>query len=151
MPGVDYQINYIQGVITLARPSFGSTGDGLFWATGTDRDDVVFVAQYEYTPVAGDVDGYATGARVEGWVTRQLRVVVGGRRDLSTDVSIFGENTYDMFGQRDSLTSAYRVTCRANEQLTYTIAMELAQVQNGVTMTLTVAPYLSAHAMPATI
>ena len=81
VPGVDYQINYIQGIVTLARPLFGTTGDGLISSTGARRDDVVLVAQYEYTPVAGDVDGYATGGRVEGWVTPQLRLGVAATRD----------------------------------------------------------------------
>lgn len=81
VPGVDYQINYIQGVITLVQPLFGSAGNGLVSATGTGRDNVVLVAQYEYTPVAGDVDGYATGARVEGWVSPQLRIGASAARD----------------------------------------------------------------------
>lgn len=81
VPGVDYQINYIQGVITLARPLFSSTGAGLIATNGTGGDDVVLVAQYEYFPVAGDVDGYATGARVDGWITPQLRLGVAAARD----------------------------------------------------------------------
>ena len=81
VPGVDYDINYIQGIVTLTRPLFSTTGDGLISTTGTGRDDVVLVAQYEYTPVAGDVTGYATGARVEGWVTSQLRTGIAAARD----------------------------------------------------------------------
>ncbi|SEN73436.1 Outer membrane protein beta-barrel domain-containing protein [Loktanella fryxellensis] len=81
VPGVDYQINYIQGIVTLSRPLSSTSGDGLITSTGSRRDDVVLVAQYEYTPVAGDVDGYATGVRLEGWLTPQLRVGVAGTQD----------------------------------------------------------------------
>ena len=73
--GVDYQINYVQGVITLAQPLQSSAGGGVI---SGGNDDVVLVAQYEYTPALGDVDGYSYGARVEGWATDQLRLGVSG-------------------------------------------------------------------------
>ena len=74
--GRDYQINYIQGVITLSQPLSGFGSSGVVDADSTPETRLV--AQYEYTPTAGQVDGYAYGGRVEAWVTDQLRLGVTG-------------------------------------------------------------------------
>lgn len=81
--GRDYDINYIQGVVTLRRPLSGSVGTGV--VSGAD-DQVNLVAQYEYTPTATDVSGMAYGARAETWVTDQLRFGVTGMVE-TTDVA----------------------------------------------------------------
>ena len=73
--GRDYDINYIQGVVTLTRPLSGSTGGGV--VTGAD-EDVNLVVQYEWTPAALDVDGMSYGARAEVWATDRLRLGVTG-------------------------------------------------------------------------
>ena len=73
--GLDYQINYIQGVITLAQPLQSRVDGGVI---DSEDDDIVLVAQYEYTPALNDVDGYAFGGRVEGAATEQLRLGVSG-------------------------------------------------------------------------
>lgn len=75
----DYQINYIQGVITLNQPllqSFASSGV-VITDPGGDQD-VSLVVQYEYTPTTGNVDTFAYGGRVEGWVNDQIRLGVTG-------------------------------------------------------------------------
>ncbi|MCB5200841.1 hypothetical protein LGQ03_16510 [Loktanella sp. TSTF-M6] len=80
-PGVDYDINYIQGLVTLSEPLLSSTGDGIGGTTGPRRNRVLLVAQYEYVPVLGDIDGFASGVRVERWVAPGLRVGLSGTRD----------------------------------------------------------------------
>lgn len=72
--GRDYEVNYIQGIVTLTRPLQSSLQEGLFQGGATGESDVILVAQYEYQPTAGDLDGYAYGGRAEAWVTAQLRV-----------------------------------------------------------------------------
>jgi len=47
------------------------------------------------------------------------RFVAGGRRKLNDQLSVFGENTYDIFGTQRSLTSAYGVEYVASDVLTY--------------------------------
>ncbi len=74
--GRDYDINYIQGVVTLARPLSGTAGGGV--VTG-GSNQVNLVVQYEWTPTAFNVDGMAYGARAEAWVTDQLRVGMTGQ------------------------------------------------------------------------
>ncbi|MBU2994026.1 hypothetical protein Q4555_15230 [Octadecabacter sp. 1_MG-2023] len=82
--GVDYDINYIQGIVTLARPLASTLDSGLI-ISGSDPD-LVLVAQYEYTPDTGDLDGYAFGGRSEVWVSDQFRVGVNAMVDESGDV-----------------------------------------------------------------
>lgn len=76
--GVDYDINYIQGIVTLARPlQSGIVSDSLISDTVTDAD-VQLVVQYEYTPTTSDVDGFSYGARGEVWATDAVRLGVSG-------------------------------------------------------------------------
>lgn len=72
--GRDYRINYLQGSIILSEPLSGSVGEGTVVSDPTDDFDVLLVANYEYTPVAGDVDGYSYGGRGEAWLTDNLRL-----------------------------------------------------------------------------
>jgi hypothetical protein len=76
--GVDYNINYIQGIITLARPLQASIVDDKLIRDTTADANVQLLAQYEYTPTASDVDGYSYGARTDTWITDNLRVGVSG-------------------------------------------------------------------------
>lgn len=104
--GIDYDINYIQGVVTLRRPLQSGVAEGL---TGSDANDVVLVAQYEYTPTIGDVDGFAYGARAEVWATDQLRLGVSGMIDQTglADQTLVGADI------------AYRLSERTFVQLDY--------------------------------
>lgn len=76
--GVDYDINYIQGIVTLAQPlQSGVVDGGLITDTASDAD-LQLLVQYEYTPTASDVDGFSYGARAEVWATDNLRLGVSG-------------------------------------------------------------------------
>lgn len=79
--GEDYEINYIQGIVSLTRPLQSSIQEGLFTNGATGDYDVVLVAQYEHRPDAGALDGYAYGGRVEAWANDQIRVGVSGMLD----------------------------------------------------------------------
>ena len=76
--GRDYQINYVQGIVTLSQPLQSSAGGGIVTNGALGDAEVVLVVQYEYTPTSGDIDGFATGGRVEGWITDQVRVGLSG-------------------------------------------------------------------------
>lgn len=71
--GRDYEINYIQGVVTLTAPLSGSVGGGTVVTTPGGEYEAYLVAQYEYTPTATDVDGMSYGGRVEAWASDRLR------------------------------------------------------------------------------
>lgn len=75
--GRDYDINYVQGVVTLSQPLTSSLGGGVISTPGSE-DKVSLVVQYEFTPTATDLDGFAYGGRGEAWLTDQLRVGASG-------------------------------------------------------------------------
>ncbi len=74
--GVDYDIDYLQGVILLAQPLGSSAGGGLIGDGSPGAHDVNLVVQYEYTPATGSLSGSALGGRAEVWATDALRLGV---------------------------------------------------------------------------
>lgn len=107
--GEDYDINYIQGVVTLRRPLQSSVSDSLISGNGDSRNTVVLAAQYEFTPTIGDVDGFAYGGRVEVWATDNVRFGVSGMIDQTglADQTLLGADL------------AYRLSDRTFVQLDY--------------------------------
>lgn len=90
--GEDYEINYFQGVVLLRRPLNFAGGGGLVSERPSGDYDIDLVAQYEYVPTVGNVDGMSAGARVEGWVNDNLRLGATAQRETSG----IAEN--DLFG-----------------------------------------------------
>jgi hypothetical protein len=84
--GRDYRINYLQGVVTLTAPLSGSTGGGTVTPPPGSGPETRLIVAYEFTPTSGDIDGFAYGGRVEGWVTDNLRFGVTGLVE-QTDVA----------------------------------------------------------------
>lgn len=84
--GRDYQINYLQGVVTLSAPLSGFTSSGILSPEAGSSPETRLTVQYEFTPTAGTVDGFAYGGRAEGWVTDQLRLGVTGMVE-QTDIA----------------------------------------------------------------
>ncbi len=80
--GFDYEIDYVQGLVLLKSPLSSSTS-----ATEVVRDDALggarqfLVVTYEFTPAAGDVDGYAFGGRGQQWIGNNVRVGVTAQRE----------------------------------------------------------------------
>ncbi|MGB8813177.1 MAG: hypothetical protein WCC57_08325, partial [Paracoccaceae bacterium] len=70
-------------VILLKRPLGSSAGTELVTDRPLGAYDVNLVAQYEYVPTTGQIDGYSAGARVEGWVTDTLRFGVSGQSETT--------------------------------------------------------------------
>lgn len=73
--GEDYEIDYIQGVIILKEPLLSTANGTSLVSEGALGDDVVnLVAQYEFTPALGDVDGYSYGGRAQGWIHDNIQI-----------------------------------------------------------------------------
>ncbi len=80
--GKDYTIDYIQGVIILSRPISSTVSTGGVVRDSLLGDDALrLIVQYEYTPTAGDVDGYSLGGRAQAWLGDKVRVGVTGMRE----------------------------------------------------------------------
>ena len=54
--------------------------------------------------------------------------LIGGRSQINDSLSIFGENRYDVFSSRRTLTSAYGLEYQATSFMTYDAALEFGQV-----------------------
>ncbi|MEM1234129.1 MAG: hypothetical protein AAGH70_08365, partial [Pseudomonadota bacterium] len=79
--GRDYQINHLQGVVTLNQPLTDSVDSNLI-STNPGGDAVYnLVVQYEFTPIGTEIDGLSYGARVEAWVTDDVRLGVSTTLD----------------------------------------------------------------------
>jgi len=80
--GLDYDIDYIQGVILLKKPLSSTVGiDGLVRTGVLGDGSVKLVVQYEYTPTVGSLNGYSLGGRVQHWVTDKVRVGATAMRE----------------------------------------------------------------------
>lgn len=86
--GEDYRFDYMQGVLILNRPLSSSTSttdpvrDG---ALGGNKTYVL--AQYEFEPTAGDLDGYSLGGRGQQWLNENVRVGVTGYQETTGDAN----------------------------------------------------------------
>lgn len=84
--GEDYTFDYMQGVMILRRPLSSSTAvSGPVRSGALGGNQVHVVVQYEYTPLAGDLDGYAFGGRAQHWLSDTVRVGVTGMTDKTGD------------------------------------------------------------------
>lgn len=79
--GRDYDINHVQGVVTLTRPLTGSINRRLISTNVGGDESINLVVQYEHTPTGGGLDGYTFGGRIEAWVTDDLRLGVTAMAD----------------------------------------------------------------------
>ncbi|WP_420860402.1 hypothetical protein [Algirhabdus cladophorae] len=110
--GRDYDINYIQGLITLARPLSSSTGSGTVITDPSGDYDIRLVAQYEFTPTATDVDGFSYGARAEVWATDNIRIGATGlvEQTGSADQTATGVDLRYEFSERSYIDLEYAQT-----------------------------------------
>ena len=56
------------------------------------------------------------------------KYVAGGRRQVNDRTAVFGENTYDIFDDRRTLTSAYGLEYVQSDYLAYDVALEIGRV-----------------------
>lgn len=93
-PGVDYSINYMQGVVILARP-LSSTGRSDDAVQSSSEDIVNLVVRYEFSPPNADLDEFAYGG--SGTVRLGDMVSVGAVGMTETmederDLRVYGAN-----------------------------------------------------------
>lgn len=74
-PAQDYDVNYLQGRLTLRAP-LGSTADGstLVQNGSLSGNPVYLVVTYEYAPTLVSMKGTAVGGRASTWITENVRV-----------------------------------------------------------------------------
>ncbi|TDT74032.1 hypothetical protein BDE40_2816 [Litoreibacter halocynthiae] len=107
--GRDYDINYLQGVVTLRAPLSSSIGGGVVVTNPGGEENVNLVAQYEYTPTAGGLDGYSYGGRAQVWATDQLRFGATAliEKTGAADQKSYGADMLYQFSERTYATLEY--------------------------------------------
>jgi hypothetical protein len=74
-PGLDYDIDYLQGRVLLAEPLSSIADDNLLVRSGgLSGDEAYLVARYEYTPGFDDLDAVAVGGQAHTWLNDHVRV-----------------------------------------------------------------------------
>jgi len=92
-PGIDYDIDYLQGRVLLSEPLASTVDDDLLVRTGgRSGDEVWLVTQYEYAPGFSDVDGLAAGGQGHFWLGDFLRIGAMASHDEGgdDDTNLFG-------------------------------------------------------------
>jgi hypothetical protein len=91
--GQDYDFDFVQGLIILRKPLSSSSADGAVVRDGSlGGNDNYLIANYEFTPVAGQVDGYVYGGRGQHWFGEHVRVGVTGESEKTggADQKLYG-------------------------------------------------------------
>ncbi len=110
--GIGGEVGFDNGWSLAGEVSDGTTGLGLrFTANYEDSDGDTTYAGWEVDPSRTFGQGMTSD--------QNGRYVIGGRRQVSERVSAFGENTYDLLGQRRELIATYGFDFEATEALSY--------------------------------
>ncbi|MET3130874.1 outer membrane protein OmpA-like peptidoglycan-associated protein [Oxalobacteraceae bacterium GrIS 1.11] len=74
-PSQDYEINYLQGRLTLRSPlSSVADGSALVQSASLNGNPLYLVATYEYVPGLSAIAGTSTGVRASHWVNDHVRL-----------------------------------------------------------------------------
>lgn len=102
--GRDYQINELQGLVTLNEPLSATLSRRLISSTVGGDETITLIAQYEYTPTTADINGFSFGARAAHWITDDVRIGVSAvtdddgvdtQRSAAVDLRYrFGKNSF---------------------------------------------------------
>jgi hypothetical protein len=88
--GQDYDFDYVQGLIILRQPLASTSSTGA--VVQGNANDNFLVTSYEFTPVAGDVDGYVYGGRAQQWLGEHVRfgITAESEKTGGADQKLFG-------------------------------------------------------------
>ena len=76
-PGIDYDIDYLQGRVLLTEPLASTSDDNLLVRSGAlSGDEAYLVVRYEYTPGFDDIDAVSLGGQAHYWVADLVRLGV---------------------------------------------------------------------------
>lgn len=92
-PGLDYDIDYLQGRILLSQPLSSTGSDNMLVRSGgLSGDEAWLVARYEYAPGFDEIDAVNTGGRAHMWVNDHIGLGLTGSRSSgdADDSSVFG-------------------------------------------------------------
>ncbi|HEU0224421.1 MAG TPA: OmpA family protein [Steroidobacteraceae bacterium] len=74
-PGLDYDIDYLQGRVLLSEPLSSTGGENLLVrSSGLGGDEAWLVVRYEYTPGFDDLDAVAIGGQGHYWFGEHVKL-----------------------------------------------------------------------------
>ncbi|HWJ06673.1 MAG TPA: hypothetical protein VNS57_12915, partial [Steroidobacteraceae bacterium] len=74
-PGMDYDVDYLQGRLLLTEPLSSTAGDSLLVRTsGVSGDEAYLVVRYEYTPGFDEIDAVAVGGQGQYWLNDHVKL-----------------------------------------------------------------------------
>ena len=74
-PGMDYDIDYLQGRVLLTEPLSSTASDNLLVRNGgLSGDEAYLVTRYEYTPSFDELDAVALGGRGHFWFNDHVKL-----------------------------------------------------------------------------
>lgn len=92
-PVTDYDVDYLQGRLLLAKPLDSTAADNLLVHSDVAGGNPVFlVVRYEFTPGVADLNEMTSGGRAHYWIGDHVKVGVTGNRgnDAGIDESLVG-------------------------------------------------------------
>jgi hypothetical protein len=124
--GTGVKLGFAKGWTAEGEVSGGSFGPGGRALVRYEAGETN--AYFGYTLDPGrELDGVTINGRDGG------QFVLGGSRPVSDAVTVFGENSYDLFGRRRALTSTYGVEYKASTLLAFTAGLDIGRVTDDVT------------------
>ena len=96
------------------------TGANLIFTHSDDANNSTYFG-YSLEP-ARELSGVTLAGADRG------RFVAGANRKINDNLSMFGENTYDLFGEHRALTSVYGVSYSPTDFMNYTGSLEVGRV-----------------------
>ena len=86
-PGIDYDIDYLQGRILLTEPLSATRDDDLLVRDGAIQgDEAYLVVRYEYTPGFDEIDALSTGAQGHYWFSERVKLGLTANANDEGDV-----------------------------------------------------------------
>ncbi|HET7203009.1 MAG TPA: OmpA family protein [Steroidobacteraceae bacterium] len=74
-PGMDYDIDYLQGRLMLTEPLSSTASDNLLVrSSGVSGDEAYVVVRYEYTPGFDELDAVAVGGQGQYWFNDHVKL-----------------------------------------------------------------------------
>jgi hypothetical protein len=86
-PGIDYEVDYLQGRLLLTEPLRATREDDLLVRDGAIQgDETYLVVRYEYTPGFDELDALSTGAQGHYWFGERVKVGLTANSNDEGDV-----------------------------------------------------------------
>lgn len=74
-PGMDYDVDYLQGRLLLSEPLSSTASDNLLVrSSGASGDEAYLVVRYEYTPGFDELDAVAIGGQGHYWLNDHVKL-----------------------------------------------------------------------------